>query len=74
MAGKKGKSGGARENAGRHSKAKERKGFQIMAYPETIQAIKDFKLHCIDNELDFVEELNKRVVSSLIVLPVILDQ
>ena len=64
MENKKGR-GGKRENAGRPKKDKERFKFQIIAYAETIQAIKNLKIHCTENDLDFVDELNKRLIESL---------
>jgi hypothetical protein len=66
MAGKKGKSGGHGINAGRHKKEQVRVKFQIMAYPNTIQAIKELKHKCTnDKELDFVDELNRLILSAL---------
>lgn len=58
--------GGKRLGAGRPKKEKQGKKFQIIAYSETIQAIKEFKKYCADNDLDFVEELNKAINDSLI--------
>ena len=57
--------GGKRINAGRPKKYKERVKFQIMAYPDTIQAIKDFKVHCSEKDIDFVEALNNRILNAL---------
>ena len=60
------KKGGKRENAGRPKKEKERVKFQIIAYPETIQVIKNFKIHCKDNDIDFVDELNNLITKALL--------
>ncbi len=71
MAGVKGKSGG-HGLGGNKKKAIngviiEREKFQIIAYKETIAAIKELKAKCSDksNKLDFVHELNTVILNGL---------
>jgi len=57
--------GGAGRGQGRKKKETPRFKFQIIAYKETIQAIKNLKAHCAEMDKDFVTELNYRFFNSL---------